>query len=206
MATMTATQRCTCDTMQLKLVLLSAWDADWRHAPQGRTTSAAQVASAKDPKRSEPMPAMSPTLSPTLSAANSRCQCRLCSRCNDQRNDTVECECSADVPPAMTAGLRGSSSGMSFSICNNMHAIGRSHADIQTETALKPAVSMHALSKARNLSFSSDELCACMHFGVGDLLSAPCQPGQHRRRQPWCRCRRRRGRTARWRSHPGRSR
>ena len=32
------------------------------------TTSAAQVASAKDPKRSAPMPAMSPTLSPTLSA------------------------------------------------------------------------------------------------------------------------------------------
>mmetsp|Transcript_36511 Transcript_36511/g.90093 ORF Transcript_36511/g.90093 Transcript_36511/m.90093 type:complete len:205 (-) Transcript_36511:827-1441(-) len=32
------------------------------------TTRAAHVASAKDPKRSEPMPATSPTLSPTLSA------------------------------------------------------------------------------------------------------------------------------------------
>ena len=32
------------------------------------TTSAAQVASAKEPNRSEPMPATSPTLSPTLSA------------------------------------------------------------------------------------------------------------------------------------------
>ena len=32
------------------------------------TTSAAQVASAKEPKRSAPMPAISPTLSPTLSA------------------------------------------------------------------------------------------------------------------------------------------
>ena len=31
-------------------------------------TRAAQVASAKDPKRSAPMPAISPTLSPTLSA------------------------------------------------------------------------------------------------------------------------------------------
>lgn len=32
------------------------------------TTRAAQVASAKEPKRSAPMPAISPTLSPTLSA------------------------------------------------------------------------------------------------------------------------------------------
>jgi hypothetical protein len=31
------------------------------------TTRAAQVDSAREPKRSEPMPAMSPTLSPTLS-------------------------------------------------------------------------------------------------------------------------------------------
>jgi hypothetical protein len=32
------------------------------------TTKAAHVASAKDPKRSAPIPAISPTLSPTLSA------------------------------------------------------------------------------------------------------------------------------------------
>lgn len=32
------------------------------------TTKAAQVDSAKDPKRSAPIPAISPTLSPTLSA------------------------------------------------------------------------------------------------------------------------------------------
>ena len=32
------------------------------------TTNAAQVASAKDPNRSAPIPAISPTLSPTLSA------------------------------------------------------------------------------------------------------------------------------------------
>ena len=33
-------------------------------------TRAAQVDSAKDPKRSAPIPAMSPTLSPTLSVSN----------------------------------------------------------------------------------------------------------------------------------------
>jgi len=32
------------------------------------TTKAAHVDSAKDPKRSDPIPAISPTLSPTLSA------------------------------------------------------------------------------------------------------------------------------------------
>ena len=42
--------------------------ADTRSCDCAAITSAAQVASAKEPNRSEPMPATSPTLSPTLSA------------------------------------------------------------------------------------------------------------------------------------------
>merc|ERR1719506_571981 len=40
----------------------------FRSAEDAASTSAAHVASAKEPKRSAPMPAMSPTLSPALSA------------------------------------------------------------------------------------------------------------------------------------------
>ena len=40
----------------------------WPRDETAETIKAAQVDSAKDPKRSAPIPAMSPTLSPTLSA------------------------------------------------------------------------------------------------------------------------------------------
>ena len=43
-------------------------------------TRAAQVDSAKEPNRSEPMPAMSPTLSPTLSARHPNVKPQLCRR------------------------------------------------------------------------------------------------------------------------------
>lgn len=108
------------------------------------TTRAAQVDSAKEPKRSAPMPAMSPTLSPTLSAQTEMQECKehssmLNSCAASNRNKRAQtcshahasgCASAAHVglspqphsqlplhpsPPAMTAGLRGSSSGMSFS-------------------------------------------------------------------------------------------
>ncbi len=54
----------------------SGYQTKWAGQEQGRkqerTTRAAQVDSARDPNRSDPMPAMSPTLSPTLSAPEER--------------------------------------------------------------------------------------------------------------------------------------
>jgi len=100
--------------------------------------------------------------------------------------------------PAMTAGLRGSSSGMSFSTLPTRSAPTSAACAHSSGQAVWPI--MPGTVRLQDVALHAQQHC------IDDTIFQATTLAKNFGKAPWCRCRRPHGQTGQWRSRPGHSR